>query len=225
LPPATCCYGWVGHNDLLTRSNAAEREKYRNKLIKQQDALRLISSQIRKSYSYQNHTFIPVTGLAVAAYALMAKRGSCRMGCYLASNYICVLATYSRTLLLRGNGVLVFSTRGSSSIWTLAYMQQRGPLSDDARMDVAHKYVSHANAARRRIQLRFGDIYARPITRARKGDDYERERITRAFEATTTSCTTSQTDMETANSGVATAQIEGPTTLKSFGHLLVPTRR
>jgi hypothetical protein len=41
----------------------------------------------------------------------------------------------------------------------------------------AHQYVAHATLPGGEFNFDFGDIYAGPITRARKGDDYERERI------------------------------------------------
>jgi hypothetical protein len=41
---------------------------------------------------------------------------------------------------------------------------------------LSHQYVAHATLPGGEFNFDFGDIYAGPITRSRKGDDYERER-------------------------------------------------
>src|SRR5437588_2599224 len=63
--------GW-GYDLLYHDLTEQERTRYREKLIKQ---ARLMADYFKpksgKTYSYsQNHTFIPISGLAVAAYAL-----------------------------------------------------------------------------------------------------------------------------------------------------------
>jgi len=45
----------------------------------------------------------------------------------------------------------------------------------------AHEYVAHATLPGGEFNFDFGDIYAGPVTRSRKGDDYNRERINGRF--------------------------------------------
>ena len=74
LPPAHLLYAVAFSYDLLfDKYTAAEREIIRNKLVKQ---ARLMYEYFKykpgKRYTYsQNHTWIPMAGLAVAAYALI----------------------------------------------------------------------------------------------------------------------------------------------------------
>jgi hypothetical protein len=62
----------MGYDLLYNDLTPAEREKYRNKLAKQAQLLAdYYKPKPGRSYSYsQNHVFIPIAGLAVAAYAL-----------------------------------------------------------------------------------------------------------------------------------------------------------
>lgn len=74
LPPAHLLYAVVFSYDVLfDKYTAAEREIIRNKLVKQG---RLMYEYFKykpgKRYTYtQNHTWIPMAGLAIAAYAIM----------------------------------------------------------------------------------------------------------------------------------------------------------
>jgi hypothetical protein len=45
----------------------------------------------------------------------------------------------------------------------------------------AHKYVAHITLPGAEFNFDFGDIYAGPVTRSRKGNDFERERINGKF--------------------------------------------
>jgi hypothetical protein len=46
---------------------------------------------------------------------------------------------------------------------------------------LSHKYIAHINLPGGEFNFDFGDIYAGPVTRARQGDDYKRERINGNF--------------------------------------------
>src|SRR6185369_694390 len=63
--------GW-GYDLLYNDVTDAERTKYRDKLIRQAKLMfDFFKPKSGKSYAYsQNHTFIPISGLAITAYAL-----------------------------------------------------------------------------------------------------------------------------------------------------------
>lgn len=74
LPPAHLLYAVAFSYDLLyDKYTAAEREIIRNKLVKQGRLMYDFFKYKRgKRYTYtQNHTWIPMAGLAIAAYAIM----------------------------------------------------------------------------------------------------------------------------------------------------------
>ena len=92
-------YGMGWAYDLLYHDlTVAERDKYRGKLIKQARLLyEFFKPKSGKSYAYsQNHTFIPITGLAVTAYALMGETDEAKEWAATSrAIYDRVLATYS----------------------------------------------------------------------------------------------------------------------------------
>ncbi|HZB45563.1 MAG TPA: DUF4962 domain-containing protein, partial [Pyrinomonadaceae bacterium] len=99
LPPAHLLYA-VGfaYDALYDQLSAAEREAVRGKLARQ---ARLMYEYHRfkpkKRYAYsQNHSFIPMTGLAVAAFALMGEEPEAEEWARLAR------AVYDRVLLTFG---------------------------------------------------------------------------------------------------------------------------
>src|SRR5437762_6169749 len=93
-------YGLAWGYDLLYHDlTEKERTRYRDKLIKQ---ARLMADYFKpksgKTFAYsQNHTFIPITGLGVAAYALYDETPEARQWAALArAIFDRVLATYSQ---------------------------------------------------------------------------------------------------------------------------------
>jgi Domain of unknown function (DUF4962) len=89
--------GW-GYDLLYNDLTTTEREKYRNKLIKQAHLMyEFFKPKSGKTYAYsQNHTFIPITGLAVAAYALVGETPEAtEWAAESRAIYDRVLATYS----------------------------------------------------------------------------------------------------------------------------------
>jgi hypothetical protein len=177
--------GW-GYDLLYNDLTDAERAKYREKLIKQARLLyEYFKPKSGKSYSYsQNHTFIPISGLAVAAYALMGESAEAKDWAA-ASRAIFdrVLATYSDDgYYYEGMEYWIFSTP-----WLVHYMDAHLHATGENLYDTtpglksAHKYVAHATLPGGEFNFDFGDIYAGNITRARRGDDYERERIDGKF--------------------------------------------
>ncbi len=180
-------YGMGWAYDLLYHDlTTAERDKYRNKLIKQSRLLYdFFKPKSEKSYAYsQNHTFIPITGLAVAAYALMGETPEAKdWAAASRAIYDRVLATYSEDgYYYEGMEYWIFSTP-----WLIHYMDvQLHATGEDLYQTTpglrsAHIYVAHSTLPGAEFNFDFGDIYAGPVTRSRKGDDYNRERINGNF--------------------------------------------
>lgn len=177
--------GWAYdllYNDLTD----AERTKYREKMIKQARLLYdFFKPKNGKTYSYsQNHTFIPISGLAVTAYALMDETDEAKDWAA-ASRAIFdrVLATYSEDgYFYESMEYWIFSTP-----WLVHYMDAHLAATGEnlyettPGMKLAHKYVAHITLPGAEFNFDYGDIYAGPTTRARKGNDYERERINGKF--------------------------------------------
>ncbi|MEP6944301.1 MAG: DUF4962 domain-containing protein [Acidobacteriota bacterium] len=173
--------GW-GYDLLYNDLTPAEQDKYRTKLIRQARLMYdFFKPKTGKSYAYsQNHTFIPVTGLAIAAYALMGETPEAKQWAALSrAIYDRVLATYSADgYYYEGMEYWIFSTP-----WLIHYMDaQLHATGEDLYkttpgLRLTYKYLSHATLPGGEFNFDFGDIYSGPITRARKGDDYERERI------------------------------------------------
>ncbi|MEQ1644311.1 MAG: DUF4962 domain-containing protein, partial [Pyrinomonadaceae bacterium] len=180
-------YGMGWAYDLLYHDlTEQERTKYREKLIKQARLLyEFFKIKPGKSYAYsQNHTFIPIAGLAVAAYALMGETDEAKdWAATSRAIYDRVLATYT------GDGYFYESMEYwiFSTPWLVHYMDAHIHATGEdlyattPGMRLAHKYVAHSTLPGGEFNFDFGDIYAGPITRARKGDDYARERIDGRF--------------------------------------------
>ena len=177
--------GW-GYDLLYNDLTAAEREKYKAKLIRQANLMYdFFKPKSGKSYAYsQNHTFIPITGLAIAAYALMGETPQAKDWAQLSrAIYDRVLATYSADgYYYEGMEYWIFSTP-----WLTHYLDAQLHATGEnlyettPGLKLAYKYVSHATLPGGEFNFDYGDIYAGNITRSRQGDDYERERINGHF--------------------------------------------
>ena len=173
--------GW-GYDLLYNDLTPAERTRIREKLVKQARLLHdFFKPKSGKTYAYsQNHTFIPIAGLAVTAYALMDEVPEAKEWAATSrAIYDRVLATYSQDgYYYEGMEYWIFSTP-----WLVHYMDAHlNATGEDLYQTApgfrtAHKYVAHATLPGGEFNFDFGDIYAGPVTRARKGDDYERERV------------------------------------------------
>ncbi len=177
--------GW-GYDLLYNDLTPDERTRIREKLVKQARLLHdFFKAKSGKTYAYsQNHTFIPIAGLAVTAYALM---GEVPEAAEWAANsraiYDRVLATYTEDgYFYESMEYWIFSTP-----WLVHYMDAHAQATGEdlyqttPGFKTAHKYVSHITLPGGEFNFDFGDIYAGPVTRARKGDDYARERINGKF--------------------------------------------
>ncbi len=177
--------GW-GYDLLYNDLTKGERDKYRDKLVKQARLMyEFFKPKSGKTYAYsQNHTFIPVAGLAITAYALMGETPDAKDWAALSrAVFDRVLATYSEDgYYYEGMEYWIFSTP-----WIAHYMDaQLHSTGEDLYPTVpglknAHTYVAHSTLPGGEFNFDYGDIYAGPITRSRTGDDYERERVNGHF--------------------------------------------
>lgn len=177
--------GW-GYDLLYNDLTQAERDKYKAKLIKQAKLMYdFFKPKSGKSYAYsQNHTFIPISGLAITAYALEGETPEAKDWAALSrAIFDRVLATYSDDgYYYEGMEYWIFSTP-----WLVHYMDAHLHATGEnlylttPGLKLSHTYVAHATLPGGEFNFDFGDIYQGNITRSRKGDDYERERINGHF--------------------------------------------
>ncbi|HEV7684209.1 MAG TPA: DUF4962 domain-containing protein [Pyrinomonadaceae bacterium] len=172
-------YGLAWGYDLLYHDlTEKERARYREKLIKQ---ARLMAAYFKpkpgKTFAYsQNHTFIPITGLGVAAYALYDETPEAPAWASLTrAIYDRVLATYSEDgYYYEGFEYWIFSTP-----WLVHYLDAQAHATGEDLYDrpgfrLMHQYVAHSMLPSGNYVFDFGDIFEGPLTRAGKGDDYKR---------------------------------------------------
>ncbi|MBX7170407.1 MAG: DUF4962 domain-containing protein [Pyrinomonadaceae bacterium] len=178
--------GW-GYDLLYNDLSQTERDKYKAKLIRQAKLMfdYFKPSSKGKTYAYsQNHTFIPISGLAITAYALMGETPEAKDWAALSrAIFDRVLATYSEDgYYYEGMEYWIFSTP-----WLAHYLDAHLHATGEnlylttPGLNLAHTYVAHATLPGGEFNFDFGDIYQGNITRSRKGDDYERERINGHF--------------------------------------------
>src|SRR4029079_16792664 len=169
--------GW-GYDLLYHDLTEAERARYRDKLSKQ---ARLLFDYYKpkpgRTYSYsQNHVFIPMAGLGVAADALYDEVADAPEWAKLArAIYDRVLATYSQDgYYYEGFEYWIFSTP-----WLVHYLDAHAHATGEDLYDrpgfrLTHKYVAHSLLPDGKYVFDFGDIYEGNLTRAGKGDEYPR---------------------------------------------------
>lgn len=168
----------IGYDLLYNDLSKDERTRYRDTLAHH---ARLMFDHYKlkpgRSFSYsQNHVFIPIAGLAVAAYALYDEVPDAPQWAALSrAIYDRVLATYSPDgYYYEGFEYWVFSTP-----WIIHYVDAHKhatgeDLYDHPGLKQAHLYLAHVLAPGGETMFDFGDVFEGPITRAKKGDEYER---------------------------------------------------
>ena len=176
--------GW-GYDLLYHDLSEEDRARYRDKLIKQ---ARLMAEYFKpkpgKTFAYsQNHTFIPLTGLGVAAYALYDETPEAPAWASLTrAIYDRVLATYSQDgYYYEGFEYWIFSTP-----WLVHYLDAHAHSTGEDLYDLPgfrlmHQYVAHSMLPDGRYVFDFGDIFEGPLTRAGKGEEYPRTHPQRHF--------------------------------------------
>ncbi|WP_394839052.1 DUF4962 domain-containing protein [Pendulispora rubella] len=169
--------GW-GYDLLYDDLTDAERTRYRDKLTLQ---ARLLFDYYKptpgKQYPYsQNHTFIPIAGLGVAAYALYDEVADAPEWAKLArAIYERVLQTYSQDgYYYEGHEYWVFSTP-----WLVHYLDAHlhatgEDLYDQPGFRRSHEYIAHSVLPDGQWVFDFGDIMDGPATRLKTGPEYER---------------------------------------------------
>ena len=169
--------GW-GYDLLYNDLSEAERTRYRDKLIKQ---ARLLADYFKpkpgRTFAYsQNHTFIPMAGLGVAAYALYGETPEAAEWASLArAIFDRVLSTYSEDgYYYEGFEYWIFSTP-----WLVHYLDAHAHATGEDLYDLPgfremHKYVAHSMLPTGNYVFDFGDIFEGPLTRAGKGNEYKR---------------------------------------------------
>src|SRR5437879_3623485 len=170
--------GWAYdllYNDLTD----AERTKYRNKIVKQGELLyNYYKPKPGRTFSYsQNHLFIPMAGLGVAAYALQGEAPEAENWARLSrAMYDRVLATYSPDgYYYEGFEYWIFSTP-----WIIHYLDAHAHSTGEDLYDKApglrksHLYVAHAQLPGGHNVFDFGDIFFGPLTRTGKDEELNR---------------------------------------------------
>jgi hypothetical protein len=169
--------GW-GYDLLYNDLSDQERTRYRDKLVRQ---ARLLFDYFKpkpgKTYAYsQNHTFIPVSGLAVTAYALYDEVDDAPKWAALSrAIYSRVLDTYSTDgYYYEGFEYWIFSTP-----WLVHYLDAHAHATGEDLYDrpgfrEMHKYVAHSMLPSGQYVFDFGDIFEGSLTRAGKGEEYPR---------------------------------------------------
>jgi len=172
-------YGMGMAYDLLYNDlSESERAVYREKLVKQ---ARLLAEYFKpksgKTYAYsQNHTFIPIAGLGVTAYALYGEVPEAAEWASLSrAIFDRVLATYSEDgYYYEGFEYWIFSTP-----WLVHYLDAHAHATGEDLYDYPgfqnmYKYVAHSMLPDGKYVFDFGDIFEGPWTRAGKGEEYPR---------------------------------------------------
>ncbi len=168
----------VGYDLLYDDLTPAERTRYRGKIAKQAQLMfDYFRPKAGRTIPYsQNHVFIPVAGLGIAAYALYDEVPEAPQWAALArAIYDRVLATYSTDgYYYEGFEYWVFSTP-----WIIHYLDAHKhatgeDLFDQPGLKQMYLYAAHVLTPGGQTMFDFGDVFEGPITRAKQGDEYER---------------------------------------------------
>ncbi len=168
----------VGYDLLYNDLTPAERDRYREKLAKQGHLMYVYwKTKPGRTIAYsQNHTFIPMAGLGIAAYAVYGEVPEAAEWAKEArSIYDRVLETYSHDgYYYEGYEYWIFATP-----WIMHYLDAQKhvtgeDLFDRPGMRNMYLYAAHSLLPGGKSMFDFGDVYDGPITRAKKGEDYER---------------------------------------------------
>jgi hypothetical protein len=172
-------YGMGVAYDLLYNDlTSAERERYRDKLAKQGKLMyAAFAPRPGRQWAYsQNHTFIPIAGLAVAAYAVYGEVREAEQWAQLSrAIFSRVLATYSQDgYYYEGYEYWIFATP-----WIIHYLDAVKhaagvDLFDQPGLKLMDLYAAHGLTPNGMLPFDFGDVYDGPATRAGQGEDYER---------------------------------------------------
>jgi hypothetical protein len=165
----------TGYDLLYDVLSEEERKRYRDKLARHASILaKHFMPAPGKSYSYsQNHCFIPIAGLAVAAYALWDEAPEAAGWAALSR------AIFSRVLdvaspdgyFYEGVEYWIFSMP-----WIIHALDAFAHAAGDDMYDTpalrkAHLFIAHSLTPNGQDVYDFGDVFEGPITRARIGEE------------------------------------------------------
>jgi hypothetical protein len=168
----------VGYDLLYNDLTPAERKRYRNKLALQGHLMyQAFKPKPGRSYAYsQNHTFIPIAGLGIAAYTVYGEVPEAAEWAKLSrAIYQRVLQTYSHDgYYYEGYEYWIFATP-----WMIHYLDAQlhatgENLFDQPGLHQMHLYAAHALLPGGQQMFDYGDVYDGPVSRAKQGEDYER---------------------------------------------------
>lgn len=175
----------LGYDLLYHDLTPEQRDRYRAKLARQGHLMyQAFMPKPGRVYAYsQNHTFIPMAGLGVAAYAVYGEVPEAADWARLArAVYQRVLQTYSHDgYYYEGYEYWIFATP-----WLIHYLDaQKHAAGEDLfnqpGLHNMYLYAAHAQLPGGKDDFDFGDVYDGPISRAGKGEDYERSHPGRHF--------------------------------------------
>jgi len=168
----------VGYDLLYNDITPAERDRYRAKLATQGHLMYVYwKTKPGRTIAYsQNHTFIPMAGLGIAAYAVYGEVPEAAEWAKEArSIYDRVLATYSHDgYYYEGYEYWIFATP-----WIVHYLDAQKHVTGEDLFDRPgfrnmYLYAAHSLLPGGQSMFDFGDVYDGPVTRAKTGEDYER---------------------------------------------------
>ena len=168
----------VGYDLLYNDLTPAERDRYRAKLATQGHLMYVYwKTKSDRTIAYsQNHTFIPMAGLGIAAYAVYGEVPEAAEWAKEArAIYDRVLETYSHDgYYYEGYEYWIFATP-----WIVHYLDAQKHVTGEDLFDRPglrnmYLYAAHSLLPGGQSMFDFGDVYDGPITRAKKGEDYER---------------------------------------------------
>jgi len=168
----------VAYDLLYSDLTPAERDRYRACIVRHGDLLyKYFAPKPGRTWAYsQNHTFIPIAGLAVAAYAVYGEAPEAAQWAALSrAIYSRVLVTYSKDgYYYEGFEYWIFSTP-----WIVHYLDALKHATGEDLFDMpglrlTHLYAAHSLTPGGDTMFDFGDVFAGSISRGHRGEDYER---------------------------------------------------
>jgi hypothetical protein len=168
----------VGYDLLYNDLTSAERDRYREKLAKQGHIMYAYwKTKPGRTIAYsQNHTFIPMAGLGIAAYAVYGEVPEAAEWAKVSrAIFDRVLETYSHDgYYYEGAEYWIFATP-----WLIHYMDAQKHVTGEDLFDrpgfrKMHLYAAHSLLPGGDESFDFGDVYDGPATRSKQGEDYER---------------------------------------------------
>lgn len=165
LPPAHLLYAVAFAYDVLfDRLTKAERETIKNKLVKQGSLMyEFFKYKDKRRYTYsQNHTWIPMAGLAIAAYVLMDETPEAQSWAQLSR------AVFDRTMLVFGaDGYFYesFHYFGFAFRWMIRYFDAHRQITGEnlyapmkPKFERMKYYALHSILPDRRNVFDFADV-------------------------------------------------------------------